>query len=175
MCEPSRAEQVNARLRERIRAYRETHGYGSPPGGFVFDQPAAVVAAAESCVAFVWPRSAWLLLNAMHWVTSQTPPAPEDRWWSEMDVVLGLLNVRHEVEPGAYERWAARYGAESASEWRRASTRLGEAWEREVETWPTEDWLLIRDWLAATADWPFVREWFAFEADAARSFWSQRG
>lgn len=173
MSEFSRAHELKARLGERIQAYEHLHGCDKSLASFSFDSPSAVVSAVESCPAYNWPESAYLLLKGMYWVAAEPAPAAEGGWWSEVGLLMYFLDVRHEDEPGEYGSWALEHGEASAMKWRQQSEELGARWVSEVETWPSEDWILIRDWLTLMSESPFVKEWYSFELNAALSFWSE--
>lgn len=163
-------EKLESRLRDRLAVYEEQHDCRHW-NDHSFDSPRAIVSAVESAITYAWPYSAYLVLKAMSCTMEECEP---DRWFSEADVLVFTLNVNCELEPDAYKRWASEYGDASAARWREQNRESAEVWTKEVEQWPTEDWLLIRDWLIMASRWSFVQEWFSFEVQAAISFWSRR-
>jgi hypothetical protein len=163
-------EKLKSRLRDRLTVYDEQHDCREW-SDYSFDSRRAIVSAVESAIMYAWPHSAYLVLKAMSYTMEDCEPG---QWFNEAAVLLHALNVSGEVEPGTYERWSSQYGDASAARWREQSRDVAEFWTEEVETWPTDDWLLIRDWLIVASQWAFVKEWFSFEVQAAISFWSQR-
>jgi len=163
-------EKLESRLRDRLTVYEEQHDCRDW-NDYSFDSPRAIVSAVECAIVYAWPHSAYLVLKAMFCTMEDCEP---DQWFDEAAILLHVLNVSGEVEPGTYEQWSSQYGDASAARRREENRDVAEFWTEEVEQWPTEDWLLIRDWLIMASRWSFVQEWFSFDVQAAIRFWSRR-
>lgn len=162
------ADELKAKLTDRIRVYEESHADCDLRDAVSEDQ-ASIVDAVESAIGFYWPYSAYAILRALRWTLEKGPP---DGWWRELDVLLHSLNVRRELPPGTMEGYSQEYGEDRAAQWRRQLDDCAAFWLEEVSKWPIEDYLLIHEWLTIAKDWPFVKEVFCFDVYACLSFWS---
>lgn len=169
--QPGLIEGLQRRLQDRIRVYEEVHDCHESDEA-TFDSAENVTDAVHSAIMFAWPYSAYIILRSVSWTVVN---CQFQGWWSEVSVLMDTLSVHEPVELGAHERWVAEYGEESASRMRKQDAELKEIWTRIFQGWPKQDWLLIRDWLMLASQWEFVKELYSSEAQAAISFWSQRG
>ncbi len=163
------AEELVAKLAARLAVYEREYSCGSGAGVAAHARD-VIVSELEASIGYYWPHSAYSVLRAMWWTLAH--PCPEGSWWREVDILLHVLNVGREPSAGAVNRWAQRYGTDSAANWRREINCLAAAWLAEVSTWPLDDRKLIYEWLAIANTWPFVKEAFAEEAKACLLFWS---
>lgn len=163
--------KLKHKLTKRIRTY-ETDFRCYETDDISFQDDETVVQSLYSAIECTWPQSAYIILKAMYWTL--THPHTTDGWWREADLLIYVLNVKREDRPGAYEEWAAEYGESSAASLFDENRELAQCWNREVQTWPNEEWDLVREWLFLAKDWQVVRSFGTWAHDRAVEYWSQR-
>lgn len=164
--------EVRTRLEKRIGLFEDAFGcHEDKLRARVFDSSDHVYIALGAATSSRWPDSAYIVLKAMYWMmTIRTEP---EGWWSELGVLIYLLNVRGELKPGTYDIWVSSSGEEKAATMMREWLDDAKLWTEEVRTWPTEDWALVRDWLTVANEWWFVKNRIPFYGQAALAFWSE--